>query len=537
MNQSDGYQKLCRVHERIKWMIGKGNVLFLLCIFPILFHNKLYDLTVTRYYTFLVISFLCFGLHVLNEIIFLVVTFVDHKRVKNSVNRKITVLSGLFLLAAGCAYMVSPYQQFALAGFANRYVGLMFMAAIGCSYFTISSCYVLQEIDLILAMAAGVFVNGLAILNYFGIDLFQFFVDLAPAQSSLFISTMGNVDVYGVYALMTLSISLYSAMKNDSQIKAYFYLICAFIAACGTIVSGSDAAFLGVLLFMVVSLYMLMDSITHLIDWLGMLLVFVLSIKGLDILISGHSDSVRTLRGWFAVVSKNMGWGLTVILTILIFVLAVINKKWNGQISDKIVKRVRKIYMIVMVCTIVAMVIAVIFITNGNASQDAWYSKYVVFNDEWGSGRGFIWKNLLEGFHNFPVVNKILGMGEATIRSVLSDYSSIHWNLLNGQVVDSAHNIPLQILITEGIFGFAVYIAMIVNAIQVMINKSRKELCSTQYLYVVIGLTVIVCFVQSLFCILEVITFPIFMCYVAMMNGDNGSIEKEITKESRKIVL
>ena len=237
------------------------------------------------------------------------------------------VLSVLFLTAAGCAYVVSPYQQFALSGFANRYVGLVFMAAVGCSYFTISSCYILQEIDLILAMAAGLFVNGLAVLNFFGIDPFQFFVGLAPDQSSLFISTMGNIDVYGVYALMTLSISLYSAMKNDNQMKAYFYLICAFMASCGTIVSGSDAAFLGVVIFMAVSLYMLMDSFVHLIDWLGMLLVFSFSIKALGVLISGRTESARKLRGWFAVASENMGWGVMLIFAILILVLIVVNKK------------------------------------------------------------------------------------------------------------------------------------------------------------------------------------------------------------------
>ena len=54
-----------------------------------------------------------------------------------------------------------------------------------------------------------------------------------------------------------------------------------------------------------------------------------------------------------------------------------------------------------------------------------------IISDEWGSGRGYIWKNTLNGYGNLPFVNKIFGAGEAATAWVLSDYSDIASNILN----------------------------------------------------------------------------------------------------------
>ena len=151
-----------------------------------------------------------------------------------------------------------------------------------------------------------------------------------------------------------------------------------------------------------------------------------------------------------------------------------------------------------------------------------------IISDEWGSGRGYIWKNTLNGYGNLPFVNKIFGAGEAATAWVLSDYSDIASNILNRSRVDNAHNIWLNTLVTLGIAGLAVYVLIIGLSIHNMIKYIKKADNGNKDLYMLAGkgLAVMVYSIQGTAELLEVITFPMFFCLIAMLNSGIRRYEK-----------
>ncbi len=135
-------------------------------------------------------------------------------------------------------------------------------------------------------------------------------------------------------------------------------------------------------------------------------------------------------------------------------------------------------------------------------------------SDSWGTGRGFIWKNLWSAFGNYPFINKMFGLGEGTIRKILSYYSDGRMNLLNGSVVDNAYNIWLHFLVTMGLFGVVAIAAMFIDCI-INVVKIYKENCWIA----AFGIAAVTYAIQGMGNLLEVITFPMFICIMAIVQS------------------
>ena len=132
--------------------------------------------------------------------------------------------------------------------------------------------------------------------------------------------------------------------------------------------------------------------------------------------------------------------------------------------------------------------------------------------DNWGSGRGYIWSNLINGYKNYPFIYKIFGLGEGTVRKNLSYYSDSHWDILYGNVVDNAHSIWLQMLVTMGCVGV---IILLVIFIHTLVNSAKHGVPD---IIAGFGMAALVYAVQGAGNILEVITFPMFICAMAIVN-------------------
>ena len=135
-------------------------------------------------------------------------------------------------------------------------------------------------------------------------------------------------------------------------------------------------------------------------------------------------------------------------------------------------------------------------------------------SDEWGTGRGYIWKNLWNAYGNYPFINKIFGLGEGTVRQALSYYSDNRMNMLNGSVIDNAHNIWLHMLVTMGIAGVVVMTVMLLDCV-INVKKIYKQ----NYWIVGFGMAAATYAIQGMGNLLEVITFPMFICMMAVVHS------------------
>jgi O-antigen ligase len=131
-----------------------------------------------------------------------------------------------------------------------------------------------------------------------------------------------------------------------------------------------------------------------------------------------------------------------------------------------------------------------------------------VFNDDWGTHRGYIWRNAIENFFELPILKKIIGFGPETFGIFMLQKTT---NNPYNEVFDSAHNEYLHLLVTVGILGLISYLLFIINNIWSFCRYKRNDLYTTA---VVFG---IICYsVQALVNLNLPITTPIFWLLLGM---------------------
>ena len=127
---------------------------------------------------------------------------------------------------------------------------------------------------------------------------------------------------------------------------------------------------------------------------------------------------------------------------------------------------------------------------NGNAERYGVISNYLLFNDEWGTHRGYIWRNAIESFHAFSPFKKLFGFGPDTFGIVLLDKTKGN---VYGELFDNAHNEYLHYLITVGILGLAAYLTYLVSFVVRCIRRGCSNPC------VIAAMMAVVCYSTQAF--------------------------------------
>lgn len=81
--------------------------------------------------------------------------------------------------------------------------------------------------------------------------------------------------------------------------------------------------------------------------------------------------------------------------------------------------------------------------------------------DEWGTGRGYIWKRSLWLYRDFPISKKLFGCGMNCFSYAIKPVYGDEMSLMRGKQFIDAHNEYLHMLVTTGIGGFVGYFGMI----------------------------------------------------------------------------
>ena len=63
-------------------------------------------------------------------------------------------------------------------------------------------------IFIIAVVAASIMVHIVAVFNYMNIDILHLFSNLTIKEQTVYMSTLGNINVYGMYTGLTLSIAI-----------------------------------------------------------------------------------------------------------------------------------------------------------------------------------------------------------------------------------------------------------------------------------------------------------------------------------------
>ena len=82
-------------------------------------------------------------------------------------------------------------------------------------------------------------------------------------------------------------------------------------------------------------------------------------------------------------------------------------------------------------------------------------------DNEWGTGRGYVWKLALKIYDDFPLSHKLFGYGPDTFGVITVQNFWDEMLSISKQKFENVHNEYLQYLITIGIVGLISYVSML----------------------------------------------------------------------------
>lgn len=162
------------------------------------------------------------------------------------------------------------------------------------------------------------------------------------------------------------------------------------------------------------------------------------------------------------------------------------------------------LFVAIGVLTVALCIVTGMFIVRESA-----FDVYFTPGKDWGNGRGLIWERTLEMFSDFPLINKLFGIGPGQFSSHISLYTQL--SLAN------AHNEWMTVLVEEGILGCIAYFSIFIVAAIVAIKKihSSKNQYPRCYGYVVLA-TITAYIVHGMFNYQQCISTPMLFVIMAL---------------------
>ena len=445
---------------------------------PLAVRDYYFDILIFKYYfycvcTITMIVSLTFG--------FIFISFKSNKFSKNETINKssnfecniVDLFIALYWLTALISTLSSDYVYESFWGNEGRFTGLFLITLYVLSYFCISRFWKFRSWYLDLILAVGIIVSLFGITDYFKLDIFRFKVLMQPEQRSIFTSTIGNINTYTAYVGIIAGIASVLFATEKNKLKMIWYYICLIISFFAIIMGVSDNAYLSLAaLFGFLPIYLFKDK-TGLKKYVIIIASFLTVVQFIDWINTFMKDKVLGVDSAFNILIKFKRLHYLVIaLWLIVFILYFCDR------ISKITRRYNKNIMIYGWLSFIGIILTgmvfVLYDCNiaGNANRYSSLSNYLLFNDDWGTHRGYIWRNAIESFMNFSFLKKLVGYGPETFGILLLNKTA---NNPFKEIFDSAHNEYLHTLITVGIMGLSSYIAALIFFVRNCLKKHRSN--------------------------------------------------------------
>lgn len=453
--------------------ITMGYLLIMLFIFPLFFHDKYADITKAKAIFFISVTLFFF-------FVCLILSFIYKEKKFLFFYDKTNWFYLFFMLCAAISSILSSDLNLSFTGEDGRYNGLLILIVyflVGILIYQFSN---FSKILYTVFLISGSIVCILGILNHYYIDPLHFYTNIDGQFRSQYISTIGHINFFSSFVSFLLpffALPFCFSQKRMERIISYM----GFVITIGAIIVGSSVSGYIALFALVMALpFFLIKKYIYLMRFsllgIGIIGAFLI-ITYFDSLV----DSVMPIEEITYIFTNNQT-ALITILICLFFLTALFYhfSKENKEISKKQIKFLQRLFGCTLLICIVGVILAVI-IENFNADTGL-----LKLTDDWGNGRGYVWKHSLEIYINSTFIQKLFGFGPGMFGNVYySVFGDAQLNYFN-VYYDNIHNEYLQYLFTHGIFGLALYLIWFIGSIYKIIRNAHEN-----YYLLAIGIALI----------------------------------------------
>ena len=467
----------------------------LLFVYPLYVEDRYANILRAKYRFYFMSVLIAFGLILIFSLIFMFIDKMENQGKKTKAwmtkllpknwKENFPLFEGAlicFMIASAISALQSEYFYEAVWGNEGRYSGAFLLLVYGISVFIIGRLFHFKQWYLEAFLVSSILVCLFGITDYFHLNVLGFKTGISIKSMNIFTSTFGNINTYTAFVAMPMGVAAVLYTAADTHKKAVWYYVCTVVAFTAIITGQSDNAYLALaVLFGFLPFYAFgtWKGIRRYITMLASLFTIIRVLGILDVTMKGSErGQVIGLDGLARVLG---GFGGTGIIAVLLWAAAAAfcfaeQKKRKGGTAGKWPKRIWAGVVILVVLAAAA----VVYDANiaGHGERYGALANYVIFNDSWGTDRGFAWRFAMELYNQFPLSHKLFGYGPDTFGILTTNYTgSLATKMYEdlGVIYDSVHNAYLQYLVTIGPAGLVPYVVFLVSAMAWMVKKAGKS--------------------------------------------------------------
>lgn len=467
-------------------------VMAMFTIFPLIYNDFYFDILQTKYYTVLTLSII-----MILALIVICGFAGGFKNFFENLNKKGFVvwfkeefsiwdicIMVFWLMSALSTAFAGRFIMESITGDKGRYSGLLLISIYVILYFTVSRMFSFGKVYFTVFLAVSIPVCLFGYTDYFNMDILGFKEKISPEQWPIFTSTIGNINTYtavlAFYIAIAGTLFITTPFKSDngrgeSIGKIVFYYVIMLMNFIALTMGTSDNGYLTLAAFFGIVPFVAFRTMEGVRRFLLTIFTYLLGIKIIQLINISYAGKVLGISGLYDFISdfKYLNLIIAVLaVTVIIMYVLEYRKKEKRREGEALLRSLRYIWLAILVIVFAAIVFIGMKINSDVTAAKEKYgalADYFVFNDSWGTFRGYIWRAAVEEYMKFPLLHKIFGSGPDTFGLYIGLLRNEEMTSVTGQFFDATHNEYIQFLFTLGPIATIAYIlALILPSVEAL---------------------------------------------------------------------
>jgi len=467
-------------------------VMAMFTIFPLIYNDFYFDILQTKYYTVLTLSIIMIlALIVICGFAGGFKNFFDNLNKKGFVvwfKEEFSIwdicIMVFWLMSALSTAFAGRFIMESITGDKGRYSGLLLISIYVILYFTVSRMFSFGKVYFTVFLAVSIPVCLFGYTDYFNMDILGFKEKISPEQWPIFTSTIGNINTYtavlAFYIAIAGTLFITTPFKSDngrgeSIGKIVFYYVIMLMNFIALTMGTSDNGYLTLAAFFGIVPFVAFRTMEGVRRFLLTIFTYLLGIKIIQLINISYAGKVLGISGLYDFISDFKYLDLVIVaLAIVVIIMYVLEykKKEKRRDNEALLRSLRYIWLAILVIVFAAIVFMGMKINSDVTAAKEKYgalADYFVFNDSWGTFRGYIWRAAVEEYMKFPLLHKIFGSGPDTFGLYIGLLRNEEMTSVTGQFFDATHNEYIQFLFTLGPIATIAYIlALILPSVEAL---------------------------------------------------------------------